>query len=690
MNILSILRTKIRRVSAPLGKLRMRTTIVVPFVLQIVITVGMVTYLSFRNGQRSISVLADNLNGEISNRIEQQVISYLSRSQDTLWLTHTQITSGNLDVTDFDKLQRYFWQVVHQGDFEGYLSYGNEKGEFVGVEYQENHAVELKIRTAKTAPIRETYLLDDSGTKAKFLQSADYDPRTRPWYKAAATARKPTWSEIYPFFSSKNTVLGISPVYPVLDQNHQLVGVLCINVRLSRIKDFLNRLMISPNGQSFIIERSGNLVASSTIAQPFRVIGTGESRTVERMIASHSSSPIVKYTTERIDHAFGGLANIREGRYLKFQNDGSWYYARVSPIYDGKGIDWLLVVVVPEADFMEQINRNTRDTLILCAIAMIVAIIVGIRTTQWITRPLLRLSKTAQQISAGDFNQRVGGSVIMEIETLSHSFNGMITQLNQSFTDLRHSQESLRLANEELELRVERRTNQLRQEKERSERLLLNVLPASIATRLKETNESLAEHFEEATILFADIVGFTSLSARMEPMELVSGLNQIFSAFDNLTEKYGLEKIKTIGDSYMVVGGLPVKRADHAMAVADMALEMQAYMLRNQNLQEAVELRIGINTGPVIAGVIGIKKFIYDLWGDAVNVASRMESHGKPGYIQVTDTTYEQLKDWYIFEPRGTITVKGRGEMMTYWLLGKLDQDSPRPPLEILDLGNGI
>lgn len=671
MNILSLCRARLHTVRNPLGKLRLRTTIVVPFVIQIVATVTMVSYLSFRNGQRSINTLVDNLNGEISNRIEQQVISYLNRSQDTLWLTNTQITSGNLDLNDFDKLRRYFWQVVHQGDFEGYLSYGNERGEFVGVEYQENGPPQLKIRTSATAPMREIYLLNADGEKAKFIKSANYDPRDRPWYKAAAVTHKPTWSEIYPFFSSKNTVLGISPVYPILDQKQQLIGVLCINVRLTRIRDFLTRLTISPNGQSFIMERSGNLVASSTIAQPFGVIGSGEERTIERMAAERSTSPIVKYTTEKINQEFGNLNNITGGRYLKFQNEQNWYYAKVSPIRDGRGIDWLLVVVVPESDFMEQINRNTRDTIMLCILALIVAIIVGIRTTQWITRPLLRLSKTAQQISEGDLTQKAGGSVIVEIETLSSSFNSMIEQLSQSFTDLRHSQESLRLANEELELRVERRTQELRREKERSERLLLNVLPASIATRLKETNQSPAEQFEEATILFADIVGFTSLSARMEPMELVSGLNEIFSAFDNLTEKYGLEKIKTIGDAYMVVGGLPLKRTDHAMAVADIALEMQAFILNNHSLSESVQLRIGINTGPVIAGVIGIKKFIYDLWGDAVNVASRMESHGKPGYIQVTDATYQQLKDAYILEPRGTVIVKGRGEMTTYWLLGK-------------------
>jgi class 3 adenylate cyclase len=212
----------------------------------------------------------------------------------------------------------------------------------------------------------------------------------------------------------------------------------------------------------------------------------------------------------------------------------------------------------------------------------------------------------------------------------------------------------------------------LRQEKERSEQLLLNVLPAEIADRLKESNESPAEQFDETTILFADIVGFTSLSAQMEPMQLVAGLNQIFSAFDELTEKYGLEKIKTIGDAYMVVGGLPIPRLDHATAIADMALDMQDYIRKlDCDFGEALKIRIGINTGPVIAGVIGIKKFIYDLWGDAVNVASRMESHGKPDCIQVTGSTYAHLKDRYLLEPRGTIEVKGRGEMLTYWLVGR-------------------
>ena len=225
---------------------------------------------------------------------------------------------------------------------------------------------------------------------------------------------------------------------------------------------------------------------------------------------------------------------------------------------------------------------------------------------------------------------------------------------------------------------TQKTASELAAEQAQSERLLLNILPRPIAERLKETSATNAEQthiadgFSNVTVLFADIVGFTDLSARTSPQKLVSLLNQIFSRFDQLAEQHGLEKIKTIGDAYMVVGGLPQFRADHVAAVADMAIDMQAAINHfNQETGEAFSIRIGMNTGPVVAGVIGIKKFIYDLWGDTVNIASRMESHGVAGGIQVTEATYQQLQETHFFESRGVIQVKGRGEMQTYWLKGR-------------------
>ncbi len=212
----------------------------------------------------------------------------------------------------------------------------------------------------------------------------------------------------------------------------------------------------------------------------------------------------------------------------------------------------------------------------------------------------------------------------------------------------------------------------LRYQQQQTDRLLLNILPATIAERLKKDQRTIAEHFAEVSVLFADIVGFTELSTRISPTELVHMLNAIFSQFDYLVERHELEKIKTIGDAYMVVGGIPLPKPDHAEAVAQMALDMQATIVQfNAETGQNFKMRIGIHTGPVTAGVIGVKKFIYDLWGDTVNTASRMESHGIPGEIQVTQDTYDRLRDRFWLEERGAIAVKGKGEMMAYLLKGR-------------------
>jgi adenylate cyclase len=213
---------------------------------------------------------------------------------------------------------------------------------------------------------------------------------------------------------------------------------------------------------------------------------------------------------------------------------------------------------------------------------------------------------------------------------------------------------------------------QLQEEREKSERLLLNILPKSIADRLKQEQRIIADNFTDVTVLFADIVDFTAISAHLSPIALVEVLNQIFSAFDTLAEHHRLEKIKTIGDAYLVVGGLPEDRSDHAEAIAEMALDMQMALTQLDTQHTGpLQMRIGINTGPVGAGVIGTTKFAYDLWGNTVNIASRMESTGIPGKIQVTADTYELLRDKYEFEKRGAIEVKGKGEMITYLLVGR-------------------
>jgi class 3 adenylate cyclase len=209
----------------------------------------------------------------------------------------------------------------------------------------------------------------------------------------------------------------------------------------------------------------------------------------------------------------------------------------------------------------------------------------------------------------------------------------------------------------------------LAREQERSDGLLRNVLPDPVIERLK-AGETIADRFEAATVLFADIANFTPRAERVAPERLVAMLHEIFTRFDALCARHGLEKIKTIGDAYMVVGGVPTPRHDHVEAVAELALAMRAALATMPDADD-LELRIGIHTGPVVAGVIGQRKFAYDLWGDTVNTASRMESHGQPGRIQTTAAVYAALRDLYAFEPRGAIPVKGKGELEAYFLIGR-------------------
>jgi len=209
---------------------------------------------------------------------------------------------------------------------------------------------------------------------------------------------------------------------------------------------------------------------------------------------------------------------------------------------------------------------------------------------------------------------------------------------------------------------------------ERSDRLLRNVLPEEIAARLKQDDENIADYFEQATVLFADVVGFTPMSAGMTPQSLVSLLGEVFTDLDGFVGDLGLEKIKTVGDEYMVAAGIPSPRPDHVEAIAELALLIRDHVATKKYGVHTIQFRIGIHTGPVVAGVIGQRKFAYDLWGDTVNIASRLESHGIPGEIQISAATHDGLKESFVCEPRGSIEVKGRGSFETWILRGWADE----------------
>ena len=295
--------------------------------------------------------------------------------------------------------------------------------------------------------------------------------------------------------------------------------------------------------------------------------------------------------------------------------------------------------------------------------------------TDYFTKPFYApeiLSRVQTQLSLLSLQQRV----LDEVEKQRGQQSGGQTSLLLSL------QRRLRIQSEQLQAKnlllqheiLERRQIEiaLREAQEKSDGLLLNILPTPIADRLKQGEQTLADRYEDATILFADIVDFTPFSNQLSPLNLMEVLNEIFSTFDRLADQFQVEKIKTIGDAYMVAGGVPLYRPDHVESVMEMAIAMRKAIRKfKQASGRPLQLRIGINTGAVVAGVIGLKKFSYDLWGDAVNVASRMESQGIPGRIQVTKSTYDRLCHRYNFEEWGVVNIKGKGKMNTYFFVDR-------------------
>lgn len=316
-----------------------------------------------------------------------------------------------------------------------------------------------------------------------------------------------------------------------------------------------------------------------------------------------------------------------------------------------------IVLVFTTAEIEEGKKRIQRTTLIVSSVVFVVGVLIGFWLARNISVPVLALRDAANKVGKGDLTQRVINNSQDEIGELGVAFNKMVDDLSKA----RHE--------------VEERTNELIIEQKKTDDLLLNILPSETAEELKATGMAKAKNYESVTVLFADIKGFTEIGEKMSPENLVAELNYCFSAFDLIIKKHGIEKIKTIGDAYMCAGGLPVKNTTHAWDIINAAIEIKNFMLHYQeekkkNGEIFFELRIGINSGPVVAGIVGLNKFAYDIWGNAVNIASRMESSGEPGKINISGSTYAIIKDVYDCTLRGKIRAKGIGEIEMYFVNG--------------------
>ena len=434
----------------PKKTLPLQFVLVVPFVLQIFAAVGLVGYLSFINGQKAVNDLANQLQREVSSRIDQHLDNYLALPKQINELNADAVLTQKLNLRDLKASGRHFWKQITVFKSVGFIFYALPSGEYGDSGYTPiDGKLVIDEKSQSTGWKTETYTTDSLGNRTGINRISDsYKPLEEAWYINAVKAGKPAWSGIYAW-SDPPGILSISASYPLYDRQKQLIGVIGSDLRLSEINGFLRDLKVSPTGKVFIIERSGELVASSSDAQSYQIVG----KDAKRLKATEIADPAIQATAKYIQKEFGGFQNIKNPQTLSFNLDSNSFgqvnrqFVQVTPWSDGDGLDWLMVVTIPESDFMGQINANNRTTILLCLGALAAAIILGVYTSRWITRPILRLKKASEAIASGTLDQTVEIKGIGELEALAGSFNQMAGQLRTSFT--------------ELETRVEERTAEL-------------------------------------------------------------------------------------------------------------------------------------------------------------------------------------------------------------------------------------
>ncbi|MCC5634341.1 response regulator [Nostoc sp. CHAB 5844] len=436
------------------SKLPLRLILIVPFVLQIFAAVSLVGYLSFRNGQKAVNDLADQLTTKVNGLVEKHLDTYLATPHQVNQINLAAIKLKMLNLQDYQLASLYFWKQMRVFDI-GYISFANSKGEFIGVERLDDSQLLINEVSEKSSLGKlYVYTTDNQGNRNQLTAIKDYDPRVEAWYADAVKMGRPVWSQVYQW-EDKPEIFSISSSYPLYDDSNNIVGVISVDLLLTQINDFLKNLKFGKQGKVFLLERSGLIVASSTSEPPYNVI-YGKAH---RLSVFNSQSSLIKGIADYLQEKFGNFQRIQNTQQFILQLQGERQFVKVTPWQDKLGLDWLVIVIVPETDFMAEINANSQTTILLCLGALIVATVLGIYTSRWIAQPILHLTQASSAIASGNLDQTVEISGVKELSILAQSFNQMAGQLSDFFTVLEKT-------NQELEKRVDLRTKELKTAKE--------------------------------------------------------------------------------------------------------------------------------------------------------------------------------------------------------------------------------
>jgi PAS domain S-box-containing protein len=414
------------------ARFSLRTVLIVPFVVQICGTVGLVGYLSFLNGQKAVNDLATQLQNEVSNHIDHHLDTYLTTPKQINQINLDAIDLGLLNLKDFKTTAHYFWKQMQVFNV-GYINFANTQGEFIGIERLNDGNLLIQETTKKNGLSKQyTYNTDSHGNRIQLLQIQEDIPNVtqEDWYADAVKVGKPVWSQIYQW--DDKPVLSISSSYPVYDANKNIKGVIGVDLILSQISDFLRQIKVGRDGKIFIMERSGKIVASSSNELPYNLID-GQA---QRLSVFNSKDNLIRLTAQYLSAKNALFQNINTEKKLNFTTNYGRHFVQIRPWQDEIGLDWLIVVVVPEYEFMEQIYANTRITILLCVTALLISIFIGILTAKWVTKAIFKLNKTAKKIARGEWSERVELNRYDELGELAKSFNSMAEQLEESFAVL--------------------------------------------------------------------------------------------------------------------------------------------------------------------------------------------------------------------------------------------------------------
>jgi signal transduction histidine kinase len=448
-------------------KLPLPLLLIIPFVVQIFAVVGLIGYLSFQNGRAAVDDLANALIDETNSSVATHLESYLSLPQDINQINADAIHMGILDVHNSEQVTQFFWSQMRAYDLT-YIGYGLTDGTGAGTARYDGETITLEEWSGKLPNNVSNYAADDQGRRTGLKDSWDFDNFSEAWYTEPIAAGKAIWSRIFVWASpGGHPYITASAGRPIYDASNQLLGMIAADIHLLKLSDFLRDLHISPSGQIFIMERNGMMIANSGDHAPFEIKGED----IQRVNALESADPIVQGISQVLQAQVGGWQEVTTSQALKLKLQGERNYVRVEPWQDEFGLDWIVVVVVPESDFMAEINANTRTTILLCIGALAVAMVLGVYTSRRITRPIFKLSQASQALAASARDRfavpkastekqapltiELEQAGIQELDALADSFTQMAQQLQQTFSEL----ETL---NDDLEERVELRTQELK------------------------------------------------------------------------------------------------------------------------------------------------------------------------------------------------------------------------------------